>query len=160
MSEQQLAVLKINTALSNKSFFVKITDQGMSVDTIFAEVVSSLNNTGRPLESQQLEQLYRQHQLFNFGKVVQKGDLFKDLEQKVQQVGDQKVMVAELDLVTSHTGGIEYKVEIDPSYICVSKADEVIWQMSTKEYERDDAHEQSLFTLIKDCIDEIVPDDV
>jgi hypothetical protein len=103
---QNVAVLKINTALSNKPFFVKITDMNMSVDRIFGEAISTLNNTGRPLESQQLEQLYRQHQLFNHGRVVQKGDLFRDLETKVQQVGEQKVMVAELDMVTSHTGGM------------------------------------------------------
>ena len=100
-----VAVLKINTALSNKPFFVKITDTSMSIDRIFAEAISTLSNTGRPLESQQLEQLYKQHQLFNGGKVISKGDIFKDLESKIQQVGDQTVAVAELNLVTSHSGG-------------------------------------------------------
>jgi len=33
------------------------------------------------------------------------GDLFKDLSQKQQSVGEQTVVVAELDLVTSHSGG-------------------------------------------------------
>jgi hypothetical protein len=99
------AVLKINTALSNKPIFVRITDPTMSVDRIFGEAISTLSNSGKPLESQQLDQLYKQHQLFNNGKVIQKGDLFRDLESKVQQVGEQRVVVAELDLVTSHSGG-------------------------------------------------------
>jgi len=114
-TNSNVAVLKINTALSNKPFFVKITDINMSVDRIFAEAISNLINTGRPLESQQLEQLYKQHQLFNFGKVIQKGDLFSDLERKAQQVGDQVVQVAELDLITSHTGG---GVIVTTQYIC------------------------------------------
>lgn len=100
-------VVKINTALSNKPFFVKIADPTMSVDRIFTEATASLRNTGRPLESQQLEQLYKQHSIFNSGNVIGKGDLFKDLEQKQQTVGDQTAMVAELDLVTSHSGGIK-----------------------------------------------------
>jgi DNA-binding MurR/RpiR family transcriptional regulator len=98
-------IVKINTALSNKPFFVKITDPDLSVDRIFSEAISALSNTGRPLESQQLEQLYKQHQIFCDGKLIQKGDLFKDLKQKAQTVGDQSVTVAELDLVTSHSGG-------------------------------------------------------
>lgn len=98
-------VIKINTALSNKPFFVKITDPTMSIDRIFSEAISTLRNTGRPLESQQLEQLYKQHSIFNNGKVIGKGDLFKDLSQKQQSVGEQTVVVAELDLVTSHSGG-------------------------------------------------------
>ena len=76
------AVLKINTALSNKPFFVRITDPDMSIDRIFGEAISTLNNTGRPLEGQQLDQLYKQHQLFSNGRVIQKGDLFKDLTSK------------------------------------------------------------------------------
>ncbi len=105
ISMDQTAVLKINTALSNKPFFVKITDMNMSVDRIFGEAISTLTNTGRPLEAQQLDQLFKQHQIFNNGKIVQKGDLFKELDAKATQVGDQQVQVAEIDLVTSHTGG-------------------------------------------------------
>jgi hypothetical protein len=101
----QLSVLKINTALSNKPFFVKISDPNMSIDRIFTEAINTLANTGRALESQQLEQLYKQHQIFNNGRVIQKGDLFRDLGTKIQQVGEQRVSVAELDLVTSHSGG-------------------------------------------------------
>jgi len=104
MSENNY-VMKINTALSNKPFFVKIAEPDMSVDRIFSEAISSLRNSGKPLESQQLEQLYKDHQLFNDGKVISKGDLFKDLTIKSQAVGDQNVVLAEMDLVTTHSGG-------------------------------------------------------
>jgi len=103
--EAENYVVKINTALSNKPFFVKITDPTLSVDRIFNEAISTLRNSGKPLESQQLEQLYKQHQIFNSGKVIEKGNLFSDLEKKAQTVGTQKVVVAELDLVSSHSGG-------------------------------------------------------
>ncbi|UYP45782.1 hypothetical protein NEF87_002067 [Candidatus Lokiarchaeum ossiferum] len=105
MSEENY-VVKINTALSNKPFFVKISNPDMSIDRIFSEAIQTLTNTGRPLESQQLSQLYDQHQIFNSGKTIRKGDLFKDLAQTSQSVGDQNVVVAELDLVTSHSGGM------------------------------------------------------
>ena len=104
MSEENY-IVKINTALSNKPFFVKIDDPGMSIDRIFNEAIKTLQNSGRPLESQQLDQLYQQHQIFNSGKVIGKGDIFKDLSTNTQTIGEQKVVVAELDLVTSHSGG-------------------------------------------------------
>ena len=105
MSEENY-VVKISTALSNKPLFVKIIDQNMSIDRIFMEAISTLRNSGKPLESQQLEQLYKQHQIFNNGKVVQKGDIFAELQKKSQNVGQQQVIVAELDLVSSHSGGL------------------------------------------------------
>ena len=58
-------VVKINTALSNKPFFVKITDPNMLISRIFSEAISSLRNTGRPLESDQLHQLFDHHLIFN-----------------------------------------------------------------------------------------------
>jgi hypothetical protein len=106
MQTADFAVLKISTAISNKPFFVRITDPAMSLDRIFGEAVTTLTNLGQPLEAQQLDQLYHSHQLFSNGKVIQKGDLFRDLSTKIQQVGDQHVHVAELDLVTSHSGGM------------------------------------------------------
>ena len=99
-------VVKINTALSDHPFFVKILNPEMSIDRIFGEAIDSLRNTGRPLESQQLEQLYQKHQIFNHGKTVGKGQLFNELSPSTQVVGDQDVMVLELDLVTSHSGGV------------------------------------------------------
>lgn len=102
---EEVAVLKICTPLSDKPFYAKISDKNMSLDRIFAEAISNLNNVGRPLESQQLEQLYKNHQLFNEGKSIQKGDLFSELETKKQQVGDVVAHVAEINLITSHTGG-------------------------------------------------------
>ena len=105
MNQTNTFVVKINTALSNKPLFIKIEDPDMSVDRIFTEAINTLRNTGRPLESQQLSQLYERHQIFNAGKTIQKGDLFSDLSRKNQVVGEQEVTVAELDLVTSHSGG-------------------------------------------------------
>lgn len=105
MDQNNTYIVKINTALSNKPLFIKINDPEMSVDRIFNDAINTLRTTGRPLESQQLTQLYERHQIFNAGKTIQKGDQFKDLSRKNQMVGDQEVMVAELDLVTSHSGG-------------------------------------------------------
>ena len=98
-------VVKINTALSNKPFYVKVADPEITIDRIFTEAISSLKSSGRPLEGKQLEELYEKHQIFNAGKNIQKGDLFQDLAQKEQVLGDQHINVAELDLVTSHAGG-------------------------------------------------------
>lgn len=98
-------VVKINTALSNKPFFVKISDPEITIDHIFSEAITSLKNSDRPLEGAQLEQLYEKHQIFNAGKLVEKGDLFKELSLNEQKLGDQDISVVELDLVTSHSGG-------------------------------------------------------
>jgi len=98
-------VVKISTALSNKPLFVRISDTTMSIDRIFVEAIGDLRNSGKPLEAQQLEQLFKQHQIFNNGKVVQKGDLFQDLDKKKQTVGEQVISLAELDLISSHRGG-------------------------------------------------------
>ena len=84
-------VVKINTALNNKPFFVKITDPDMTVSRIFSEAISSLRNTGRPLESDQLNQPFSHHQIFNSGKTVQKGELFRDLTATNQSVNEQNV---------------------------------------------------------------------
>ena len=109
MSEQPNYVVKISTALSNKPMFVRIADPTYSLDKIFTEAISTLRNTGKPLESQQLEQLFKQHQIFHNGKVVGKGDLFRDLEAKTQSIGNQAVQIVELDLVSSHHGGVNYE---------------------------------------------------
>jgi len=108
MSNQLNYVVKINTALSNKPLFVKISDTGMSADRIFSDAISTLRNSGKPFEATQLEELYSSHDIFNSGKIIQKGDLFKDFDMKAQVVGNQEVQVAELDLVTSHSGGKIY----------------------------------------------------
>lgn len=108
MSEQTADnyVVKINTALGNHPFFVKIADPNLTIDRIFSEAIATLRNSGKPLESQQLEQLFTAHQLFNGGKVVQKGSLFSELERTVQNVGTQRVVMSEIDLVSAHSGGI------------------------------------------------------
>lgn len=108
MSENQTqeAVLKINTALSNKPIYVKISDPNMSMDRIIGEAISTLQNSGKPLESEQLSSLYQNHQMFNNGQVIQKGSLFSELSSKTQQIGTQDISVTEIDLVTSHSGGM------------------------------------------------------
>ena len=98
-------VVKINTAMSNKPFFVKITNPDMSVDRIFAEAISTLKNIGRPLESQQLENLYEKHQIYNDGALKTKGSLFSELKMEEQTVGSSEVQIASLDLISSHAGG-------------------------------------------------------
>ena len=105
-SKNQNYVVKINTALSNKPFFVKIADPNMTISRIFSEAISTLRNTGRPLESDQLNQLFQHHQIFNSGKTVQKGELFKDLSTTSQSVNERNVTMVELDLVSSHSGGL------------------------------------------------------
>lgn len=104
-SENTNYVVKINTALSNKPFFVKITDPTMTISRIFSEAISTLRNTGRPLESDQLNQLFEHHQIFNSGKTVEKGEIFKDLSATKQSINEQNVTMVELDLVSSHSGG-------------------------------------------------------
>jgi len=98
-------VVKINTALSNKPFWVKIANPKMSVDSIVTEAVDTLRNSGKPLESQQLADLYKSHQIYNNGKTVDKGSFFDELPAKTQVVGDQSVDVLELDLISTHSGG-------------------------------------------------------
>jgi hypothetical protein len=98
-------VVKINTALSNKPFFVKIQDPNMSLDAIFQEAITTMKTT-KPLESQQLESLYKSHQIFNEGKLIQKGGLFSELGKHDQAVGNMTAHIAELDLIASHSGGV------------------------------------------------------
>ncbi len=101
--------MKINTALSSKPFFVSLNNTEMSMDRIITEAVDTLKNTGKPLEGNQLEELYKTHQIFNGGKLVEKGDLFTALKTEEQLVGDYNVNVASIDLITSHAGGGKYK---------------------------------------------------
>jgi len=110
--EQYQDVVRVQTALSNKPMFIKLNNLDYSVDRIFSEAVSNLKNTGKPLESQQLEQLYKEHQLFVNGKVIQKGDILKDLFSQTsliqkQEVQGQQVRVLNLDLISSHSGGYD-----------------------------------------------------
>lgn len=104
MSEQNY-IVKINTALSNKPFFVKIDNPEMSIDRIITEAIDTLENTGKPLESQQLQQLYDTHQILNNSQSVTKGTLFTELITDQQEVAGQQIEIAELNLVTSHSGG-------------------------------------------------------
>lgn len=146
-------VVKINIALSNRPIFVKITDPAMSIDRIFTEAISTLKNQGKPLESQQLDQLYKAHQIFNEGKVMQKGDLFSELGKKEQTIANQKVIVAELDLVSSHSGGMggsyaddlecgelkDLEVNLRSSIECITKCIDKFWKFSNGEGQFDNS---------------------
>lgn len=101
---EQTQVVKINTALSNKPYFVKVGSD-MSVNTVMTEAISSLKNTGRPLEATQLEQLYDTHQLFNGGGEIEKGSILSELTSSTKIVGDQSIQLTEIDLIASHAGG-------------------------------------------------------
>ncbi len=105
MNTEQNYVVKISTAMSNAPLYIKIADPSMSVDKIVNEAVSSLKSSGKPLEGQQLAQLYLQHQIYNNGKVVQKGNLFTELNKNTQVVNNQPISMVELDFVSSQSGG-------------------------------------------------------
>lgn len=98
-------VTQINTPLSNKPFYVKITDPTITIERIFSEAIDVLKNTGRPLESQQLDQLSQKHSIFSEGKVIGKKDKYQDISHKTQTIDGKIVHVLELDLVASHSGG-------------------------------------------------------
>lgn len=99
-------VTQINTPLSNKPFYVKITDPTITIERIFSEAIVVLKDTGRPLESQQLDQLSQKHSIFNEGKIIGKKDKYQDIAHKTQTIDGKIVHVLELDLVASHSGGI------------------------------------------------------
>lgn len=98
-------IVKINTALSDKPYFVKVDRSDYSLDQIFTEAVKALKENGNPLESKQLEHLYDTHQMFNAHHTVQKGSLLSDLVGERQVVADQEIQLFEIDLITSHAGG-------------------------------------------------------
>ncbi|RLI63924.1 MAG: hypothetical protein DRO88_08665 [Promethearchaeia archaeon] len=98
-------ILKINTALADTPFYVKIDHEEMSIDSIFAEAITELKNVGKPLQSQQLSALYESHQIFNQGKQIEKGHLFSELNRNVQDLNGNPVEIAELDMIMHHSGG-------------------------------------------------------
>lgn len=101
-------VLKINSALSSRPFYVKLgTLENPSIDTIASLAIQQLNAQGKPLEAQQLEQLFDTHQIFNGNQVQGKGTLFDALAKTRTMVGEQPIELAEINLLTSHAGGVE-----------------------------------------------------
>lgn len=106
MSEtQKTYIVKINSALSNKPLFVSISDPKMSVDRIFTEAINSLRNSGKPLQSKELASIYKNHSLFNGHQLIKKGSLFNELANTEQILKNKTIKIAELNLVTSHSGG-------------------------------------------------------
>ncbi|MHA1674714.1 MAG: hypothetical protein ACTSYI_13930 [Promethearchaeota archaeon] len=106
MEEEKSAyIVKINSALSNQPFYIKIDHQAITVDTIISESIKNLVTVGRPLESKQLESLYKSHQLFNDGKNITKGTLYQELSKKSDDVQGNAVKIAEIDMIARHSGG-------------------------------------------------------
>ncbi len=103
--EKSAYIVKINSALSNQPFYIKIDHQAITVDTIIAEAINQLVTVGRPLESKQLESLYKSHQLFNEGRNISKGTLYQELSKKSEDVQGNIVKVAEIDMIARHSGG-------------------------------------------------------
>lgn len=98
-------VVKLNTALSNKPYFIKVDDVDSSIDRVVTKAISSLRGNGKPLEADQLEQLYDSHQMFNGNQVVEKGSLLAELDASSQTIGQQEVQLYNLNLIASHAGG-------------------------------------------------------
>ncbi|MHA1619025.1 MAG: hypothetical protein ACTSVZ_07045 [Promethearchaeota archaeon] len=105
-NEKSAHIVKINSALSNQPFYIKIDDRAISVDTIISEAIKNLNTVGRPLESKQLNSLYESHQLFNAGRNISKGTLYQELSKKLEDVQGKAVEIAEIDLIARHSGGL------------------------------------------------------
>lgn len=103
--EKSTYIVKINTALANKPFYIKIDHNQMSVDSIISESIKQLTTVGRPLASKQLEKLYLSHQLFCHGTNISKGTLFEELYRNSQEIEGKNVEIAEIDLVARHSGG-------------------------------------------------------
>lgn len=56
-------VLKVNIPLSNRAFFIRVTDPSQSLDSIIESGVAELRQQGRMEEAAQLEYLWRTHQI-------------------------------------------------------------------------------------------------
>ena len=101
-------VLKINSALSSKPFFVNVSGlENPSLDTIGHLAIQNLTAQGRPLEAQQLEQLWDSHQIFNGNQVQTKGTLFDALAKTNTMIGEQPIEMVEINLLTAHAGGTD-----------------------------------------------------
>lgn len=105
-SENQICVVKIATALSDKPFFVRISNELSTIEQISTQAIVNLRENGKTFEATQLEDLFKAHQIFNNGKVVQKGDLFTELDSRLHVVNNQAIKMAEIDLISSHSGGM------------------------------------------------------
>lgn len=112
MSEkEQSLIIKIQTPLSNTATFVKCNDPSYSIDRVMQEAITTLKNAGKPLDSKNLEELYKSHQLFANGVVFQKGDILEELIQRNPQIlekqtyNNKEITIIPINLVASHSGG-------------------------------------------------------
>jgi hypothetical protein len=99
-------VCKINISLADQPLYVSINDQNMSMDAIMQEAIRSLQESGRAHESQQISQLYKDHDIFSKGKMVGKGTIFKDLNKEERDVNGESINFAEIELIKQHVGGL------------------------------------------------------
>lgn len=98
-------ICKINLALSDQPLYISINNDDMSMDSIFDEAVTTLRDSGRAHESQQLAQLYQDHQIMSKGQMISKGSSFKELKGETREVNGQTINFAEVELIKQHVGG-------------------------------------------------------
>jgi hypothetical protein len=104
--EKSSYIVKINTALGNRPFYIKIDHANLSLDSIISSAIYQLKSAGRPLAAKQLESLYGSHQIFNSGNHVSKGALFSELVGKTEDIQGNHVRIAEIDMIARHSGGL------------------------------------------------------
>jgi len=102
MSEK---ILVLRTPLSSEAIYAKVGND-MTVDAAISKIIQRLENEGKNLESQALKKMYETHQLFNGNSILTKGTLISSLNTKEEVVRDQKINVAEIDLIATHSGGV------------------------------------------------------
>ena len=99
-------VCKLNIALSDNPLYISVNDQDMSINSIMEDAIKSLNDSGRNFESTQLNELYKDHEVTHKGKVLGKGELFKNMSYETREVNNEKVNFIEFDLIKHHVGGL------------------------------------------------------
>ena len=99
-------ICKINLALSDQPLYVSISDENVSMNTVFNEAIQTLQDSGRAHESQQLAQLYQDHQIMSKGQMISKGSCFKELKGETREINGQTINFAEVELIKQHVGGI------------------------------------------------------
>jgi hypothetical protein len=102
MSEQKV-VVAIKSSIGDPTF-VQIQNQNITVDAAILKAIEALKAKGNAIKGNQLEELYKTHQIFN-GNEIKKGDLLSSLKSEERSVNDQQVKVIELELIAPHSGG-------------------------------------------------------
>jgi len=120
-------VVQINSALGSPMYINVSQLDNPTINTVVTEAIKTLTTQGKPLEAQQLAQLFEHHQIYNANQVHTKGTLWSALAKTTKSVGDQTVELAQIELVTAHSGGgvdVEKLITINPSFkICLNCED-------------------------------------